>query len=58
MSKVKAVACDRNSDFEEFFKKRYPHYDCFYVINDEVIFEICKDKQKWLADDDKLLSRL
>ncbi|WP_414626263.1 transposase, partial [Lactobacillus delbrueckii] len=36
MSKVEAVACDMNSDFEEAFKGRYPKldivYDRFHII--------------------------
>lgn len=30
MSKVEAVACDMNSDFEEAFKERYPKLDIVY----------------------------
>lgn len=30
MSKVEAVACDMNSDFEEAFKGRYPKLDIVY----------------------------
>lgn len=58
VSKVKVVACDMNSDFEEAFKERYPKldivYDRFHIIknfNDKVVSEIRKDKQKWLADE-------
>ncbi|GHV98062.1 hypothetical protein lacNasYZ03_18200 [Lactobacillus nasalidis] len=50
MSKVEAVACDMNSDFEEAFKGRYPKldivYDRFHIIknfNDKVVSEIRKD---------------
>ena len=58
MSKVEAVACDMNSDFEEAFKERYPKldivYDRFHIIknfNDKVVSEIRKDEQKRLAEE-------
>lgn len=58
MSKVEAVACDMNSDFEEAFKGRYPKldivYDRFHIIknfNDKVISEIRKDEQRRLAEE-------
>ncbi|WP_269325358.1 transposase, partial [Lactobacillus delbrueckii] len=57
MSKVEAVACDMNSDFEEAFKGRYPKldivYDRFHIIknfNDKVVSEIRKDEQRRLAE--------
>ena len=44
MSKVIAVACDMNSDFEEAFKEECPHlkivYDYFHImknLNEKVI---------------------
>ena len=55
MSKVEAMACDMNSDFEETFKGRYPKldivYDRFHIIknfNDKVVSEIRKDEQRRL----------
>ncbi|RBS60658.1 transposase, partial [Enterococcus faecium] len=58
MSKVEAVACDMNSDFEEAFKGRYPKldivYDRFHIIknfNDKVVSEIRKDEQRRLAEE-------
>lgn len=58
MSKVEAVACDMNSDFEEAFKERYPKldivYDRFHIIknfNDKVVSEIRKNEQKRLAEE-------
>ncbi|MCD5443201.1 transposase, partial [Lactobacillus delbrueckii subsp. lactis] len=48
MSKVEAVACDMNSDFEEAFKGR------FHIIknfNDKVVSEIRKDEQRRLAEE-------
>ena len=58
MSKVEAVACDMNSDFEEAFKERYPKldivYDRFHIIknfNDKVVSEIRKDEQRRLAEE-------
>lgn len=57
MSKVIAVACDMNSDFEEAFKDRCPHiqivYDYFHIVknfNDKVVSGIRKDEQKRLLD--------
>ncbi|WP_231536486.1 transposase, partial [Lactobacillus delbrueckii] len=57
MSKVEAVACDMNSDFQEAFKGRYPKldivYDRFHIIknfNDKVVSEIRKDEQRRLAE--------
>ena len=61
MSKVIAVACDMNSDFEEAFKEECPHlkivYDYFHImknLNEKVISNIRKDEQKRLIKEGKL----
>ena len=58
MSKVKAVACDMNSDFEEAFLERCPKihiiYDHFHLVknfNDKVVSEIRKDEQRRLKEE-------
>ncbi len=60
MSKVVAIACDMNSDFEEAFKEKCPHikivYDYFHIVknfNEKVISEIRKDEQKRLENEGK-----
>ena len=57
MSRVEAVACDMNSDFQEAFEDRCPDiqivYDHFHIIknfNEKVVSEIRKDEQKRLLD--------
>lgn len=58
MSKVEAVACDMNSDFEEAFKEKCPHikivYDYFHIIknlNEKVITPIRIEEQKRLEEE-------
>ena len=58
MSKVEAVACDMNSDFEEAFEEKCPHikivYDYFHIVknfNEKVVSEVRKDEQKRLEDE-------
>lgn len=58
MSKVKAVACDMNSDFEEAFQERCPKirivYDHFHLVknfNEKVVSAIRKDEQKRLKEE-------
>ena len=57
MSRVVAVACDMNADFERAFTERHPHlavvYDHFHLVknfNEKVISEVRKDEQGRLAD--------
>ena len=57
MSRVVAVACDMNADFERAFLERHPHlavvYDHFHLVknfNEKVISEVRKDEQRRLAD--------
>lgn len=61
MSKVIAVACDMNSDFEEAFLEQCPHlkivFDHFHIVknfNEKVVNEIRKDEQKRLEDEGKI----
>lgn len=56
MSKVEAIACDMNADFERAFLERFPHldvvYDRFHLIknfNEKVISEVRKDEQARLS---------
>jgi transposase len=58
MSKVEAIACDMNADFERAFLKRHPRldvvYDCFHLVknfNEKVICKVRKDKQARLKDE-------
>ena len=58
MSKVEAIACDMNADFERAFLKRHPRldvvYDCFHIVknfNEKVICKVIKDKQARLKDE-------
>ena len=58
MSKVEAIACDMNADFEWAFLERYPRldvvYDCFHLVknfNEKVICKVIKDKQARLKDE-------
>ena len=60
MSKVKAVACDMNSDFEEAFREKCPNitivFDYFHIIknyNEKVISAIRKDEQNRLKEEGK-----
>ena len=60
MGKVKAVACDMNSDFEEAFREKCPNitivFDYFHIIknyNEKVISAIRKDEQKRLKEEGK-----
>ena len=61
MSKVIAVACDMNSDFEEAFKEECPHlkivFDYFHIVknfNEKVVDNIRKDEQKRLIKEGNL----
>ena len=61
MSKVIAVACDMNSDFEEAFKEECPHlkivYDYFHIMknfNEKVVSNIRKDEQARLTSEGKI----
>ncbi|MGO5288742.1 transposase [Pseudoscardovia suis] len=58
MSRVEAVACDMNADFERAFLERHPHldivYDRFHIVknfNEKVISEVRKDEQARLRDE-------
>lgn len=58
MSKVVAVACDMNADFERAFLERHPHlavvYDHFHLVknlNEKVISEVRKDEQRRLREE-------
>ena len=58
MSKVVAVACDMNADFERAFLERHPHlavvYDRFHLVknfNEKVISAVRKDEQRRLRDE-------
>ena len=58
MSKVAAVACDMNADFERAFLERHPHlavvYDHFHLVknlNEKVISEVRKDEQRRLREE-------
>lgn len=58
MSRVEAVACDMNADFERAFLERRPHldivYDRFHIVknfNEKVISEVRKDEQARLRDE-------
>ena len=58
MSKVEAIACDMNADFECAFLKRSLHldivYEYFHLIknfNEKVICKVRKDKQARLKDE-------
>ena len=58
MSKVVAVACDMNADFERAFTERHPHlavvYDHFHLVknfNEKVISEVRKDEQRRLKEE-------
>ncbi|RRF99265.1 MAG: hypothetical protein DUD39_05325 [Coriobacteriaceae bacterium] len=58
MSKVEAIACDMNADFERAFLKRFPRldvvYDHFHLVknfNEKVICKVRKDKQARLKDE-------
>ena len=60
MGKVKAVACDMNSDFEEAFREKCPNitivFDYFHIIknyNEKVISAIRKDEQNRLKNEGK-----
>ena len=59
MSKVEAIACDMNADFECAFLKRFLHldivYDCFHIVknfNEKVICKVRKDEQARLKEED------
>ena len=58
MSRVVAVACDMNADFERAFLERHPHlavvYDHFHLVknlNEKVISEVRKDEQRRLREE-------
>ena len=60
MSKVEAVACDMNSDFQEAFEEKCPDiqivYDHFHLIknfNEKVVTEVRKDEQNRLIREGK-----
>ncbi len=60
MNKVKAVACDMNSDFEEAFREKCPNitivFDYFHIVknyNEKVISAIRKDEQARLKKEGK-----
>lgn len=61
MRKVKAVACDMNSDFCEAFVEKYPHikivFDYFHIVknfNDLVVNEIYKEEKIKLKEEGKI----
>ena len=63
MRKVKAVACDMNSDFCEAFVEKYPHikivFDYFRIVknfNDLVVNEIYKEIKFNLKEEGKIKS--
>ncbi len=52
MSKVEAVACDMNSDFEEAFREKCEHidivFDYFHIVknfNEKVVAAVRKEEQ-------------
>lgn len=58
MSKVVAIACDMNADFERDFLGRHPHlavaYDHFHLVksfNGKVVSEVRKDDRRRLRDE-------
>ncbi len=58
MDGVEAVACDRDSDFQEVFEDRCPHiqpvFDYFNRVknfNDKVLSDIRKDEQRMLHEE-------
>lgn len=61
MSKVEAVACDMNSDFEEAFREKCEHidivFDYFHIVknfNEKVIAGVRKEEQQRLIAEGKL----